>query len=296
MSFDSDERSTSRNRPIDLYTITTPTEVFFHTSYPVDVVYDGIPYTAITMSRGEQQVTQDTTGRELIVYLPITHKLVQRFASSGIPQHGIEVNLQRLQTLSGTATQYFDGFATGINVQGHTAAIRCPSVTDDALKIRLPVIRAQKTCNHVLFDKQCSPSPPFDGPRESDFSSLADIVSQTIAPGVVTLVVDTAGGHTSGYFTFGRLIHIPTQQSVLILQHTSTTLILETPIVGAHPGDGVKLIAGCDHSVATCHAKFVNVKNFGGMPQMGNTTFTSYSPGSSLWYAPPFPNTSEITE
>lgn len=282
MSFDSDERSPSRSRPIDLYTITTPTEVFRHTSHTVDVPYAGDVYTAITMSRGEQQITQDPTGRELIIYLPITHSVVQRFAATGIPQHGIEVTLLRLQASSGVAIQQFDGFATGINVQGRTAALRCPSVTDDALNIKLPVFRAQKTCNHVLFDKNCSPNPPFDGPRATDFSSSANILSYTVAPGLITLVVNTASGHPSGYFDFGRMIHMATQQTVLILQQTSTTFILETPIVGAQVGDGVQMIAGCTHDVTTCHNKFVNLKNFGGMPQMGAPTYMPYSADAGL--------------
>lgn len=285
MTFDANERSVSQNRPIDLYTITTPTRVYLLTSYPADVTYDGITYTAITMSRGEQQVTQDPTGRELMVYLPITHELVQRFCASGIPEHGIKVNLQRLQTVSGVATQSFDGFATGMNIQGNVAAIRCPSITDDAIKIKLPVIRAQKTCNHVLFDKQCSPSPPFNGPKEADFSSVSTIVSQTVAPGVITLVVASVSGHPTGYFDFGRVVHTATQQSVLVLQQTSTTLIIQTPIVGAQPGDGVTMIGGCDHSLTACHDKFLNVKNFGGFPYMDGS-FTPYDAGTASWYDP----------
>lgn len=295
-TFDEDEKSVSANRPIDLFTITTPTATYLHTSHPVDVSYAGNVYTAITMSRGEQQVTQDPTGRELIVYLPITHPMVQRFAASGIPQHGIKVNLLRLQTSSGAAHQQFDGFATGINVQGHTAAIRCPSVTDDALKIQLPVIRAQKTCNHVLFDKQCSPNPPFNGPREADFSSGSQIVSYTITPGVITLVVGTTSGHPSGFFSFGRMIHTATQQSVLILQQTSTTFLLETPIIGAQIGDEVEFVAGCLHDVVTCNTKFFNLKNFGGMPQMGNNQLASYAPTSTLWYIPHLPSLGEIQQ
>lgn len=280
-TFDDNERSISQNRPIELYTITTPTTTYRHTSYPVDVPYAGNIYTALTMSRGEQQISQDPTGRELLVYLPITHPLVQRFSANGIPEHSITVTLQRLQAVSAVATQYSSGFATGIKIQGHTATVRCPSIIDDALKIKLPIIRAQKICNHILFDKQCSPSPGVDGPPESGFSSVSTIVSQTIVPGFITLVVAGVSGHVDNFFSFGRMVHNATQQSVFILQQIFTAFILETPLVGVLPGDGVTFIGGCSHDIVTCHGKFSNAKNFGGMPQM-NSAYAPYDAGSGL--------------
>lgn len=281
-TFDDDERSVSRNRPIDLYTIVTPTTEYLLTSYPVNVTYAGIVYTALTMSRGDQQVTQDPTGRELLVYLPITHPLVQRFAASGIPEHSVRVILQRLQTVSGAATQYFDGFATGLNVQDHVAAIRCPSVVDDALKIKLPVIRAQKTCNHVLFDDRCSPAPGLgDGPVASNFTAATTAVSQTITPGTVTMVVASIAGNPDGYFDFGRMHHVSSGQDAVILQQIGTSLLINIPIVGLNPGDDLKITGGCAHDVVTCKTKFANVKNFGGLPNM-DSTFAPYSAGAGL--------------
>lgn len=268
MSFDENERSVSQNRPIDLYTITTPTVTYRMTSYPVDVSFGGNVFTATTMSRGDQQVTQDPTGRELIVYLPITHPLVQRWAASGIPEHAITVTLQRLQAVSGQAEQQFSGFATGLNVQGHVATLRCPSVTDDALRVRLPVIRAQKLCNHVLFNSRCSPVPGIDGPGEISFSLEVAFVAQAIAPGLVTVTVDSVIGNPDGWFSYGKIAHPATLQKRTILQQFGTLLTIDLPLIGVTPGNMVILVPGCAHDVVTCRDKFSNVKNFGGFPEV----------------------------
>lgn len=269
MTFDDNERSVSQNRPIDLFTIQTPTVVYQLTSYPVDVPYGGQVYKALTMSRGDQQVTQDPTARELPIELPITHPLVQRYCASGIPEHAVTVTWLRLQTASGVAVQQFSGFATSMSVQGHTATLRCPSVADDALKIKLPVIRTQRLCNHVLFDDRCSPAPGLgNGPVQSDFTVATTAVSQIVAPGSVTFVVASIGGNPDEYFEFGRLVHVASGQESTILEQTGTTLKLNKQIVGLTNGDAVTLVGGCAHDVVTCKTKFHNVKNFGGFPEV----------------------------
>lgn len=281
MSYDDDERSITQNRPIDLFTITTPTVTYRLTSHNVNVTYGGSTFTAITMSRGAQEVTQDPTGRELILYLPITHPLVQRFAATGIPEHQIQVVQQRLQSVSGIAVQQLSGFATGLAIQGHVASIRIPSVADDAMKIKLPVIHAQKLCNHTLYDSGCAPNPGIDGPSRTSFAVGTNVSSQVIAPGLVTLNVDTMGGQPDEWATFGELLHTLSGQRVMILRHVGTALTLNVPLVGVQPGDGVSVFAGCAHSSITCRDKFSNVVNFGGMPEI-NGSFSPWRPGVGL--------------
>ena len=50
-----------------------------------------------------------------------------------------------------------------------------------------------------------------------------------------------------------------------MLQTTSVLLIM-TPFRELENGDAVTLYAGCDHTAATCLAKFDNLVNFGGCP------------------------------
>lgn len=274
-TFDDNERSISQNRPIDLYTFTTPTTTYRHTSHPVNVDYGGNTFTALTMSRGDQQVTQDPTGRELIVYLPISHPLVQRYTASGIPEHGVLITLQRLQTLSSVAVQYRSGFAGGLTIRGRIAEIRLPDITDDSFKIQLPVIAAHQSCNHILFDAQCSFDDGLGTPDPPVAASF--LVTTTIAapPTDTSITVASVGGHPDGWFSFGDAVHVATQQRRMIIGQVGTALTLVAPFVGAASGDVIQIYAGCDHSIPTCVLKFNNRKNFGGHPQM-NT-------GHDLW-------------
>jgi hypothetical protein len=264
VSYDDDERSTRQNRPIDLYTLVTPTAIYRVTSHIVDVDFGGNTFTALTMSRGPQQVAQDLTGRELIVYLPITHPLVRRFAATGIPERQVLVTLHRLQEVSGIAVQAWQGFGTGMQVDGHVAKLRVPSVTDDAMRIKLPVAGAQRLCNHRLFDARCAPNPGVDGPAAASFQVGCNVVSQI----GTTLIVSTLNGRPDGWASLGDVVHVATGERRYILRQAGTTLTLHSPFVGASPGDALDIFAGCDHSVATCRDKFANVTNFGGHPEM----------------------------
>lgn len=254
-TFGTDETSVSGSRPVDLYVIVTPTVTYRLTSYAMDVVYSGNTYTATTMSRGPHQIAQDLTGRELVVYLPISHALVQRYCSSAIPEHSIVLTASRLQQTSGVATQFHVGFSGGISIDGHVAALRFPSVTDDAMRVSLPVIALQKTCNHVLYDAQCT---------KSRAASSTTTTITAISGSVVTVAAVLVG---TGIL-YGDMIHGPTLQPRMVIAQTGSALTLSDPIVGAVVGDSVTIALGCAHDVTTCRDTFANVINFGGHPDV----------------------------
>jgi len=265
-TFDDDERSAAGSRPIDLYTITTPTVTFHLTSHVTDVSFGGATYIATTMSRGSQQVAQDLTGRELVVYLPINHPIVQRFAATGIPEHEVVVTLVRLQSTSGQAQQQWSGFGNGLSIDGRTALLRVPSVTDDAMKVRLPVLTASRFCLNVLYDEQCTVVRGL-------FLIGTTITSQSGN----TVTVATISGNPDGFATFGEAVHLVTGQRRHILAQTGTLLTLNAPFVDVVNGDIVSVFAGCDHTVATCRDKFNNVLNFIGHPDI-NATINPWAP------------------
>lgn len=271
MSYDSDERSISQNRPIDLLLIQSPSlGTFGHTSHTSSITVGPFSFTPSTLDRSAIQVNQDAAGRELIVSLPITHPVVLRFCATGIPEQAVTITLFRMQEVSGQTQQQWTGFATGLRVVGHMAEIRVPSQMDDALKVRLPVIRAQKICNHVLFDNYCSPSPGTNGPDPAAFRVSTTVVSQSIAPGVVTLAVASVGGNPDDWATFGDVNHVASGQRSFIVDHTGTSLKLDKPLVNVSVGDALTITAGCAHDNVTCRDKFSNILNFGGFPEINS--------------------------
>lgn len=262
--FDDDERSVSRSRPIDLYTITTPRRTYRITSHPVSVTFGGAVYLATTMSRGNLVSAQDLTGRELIIYLPITHELVQRYAATGIPEQRVAVTLIRLQEASGQTNQQFSGFAGAMTVDGsgdkYVATLRVPNLTDDAFKVRLPTIGAQLLCNHRLYDQLCTVD------RASAISG---------GPFAITAIdgalVTTTSGGSGTLYVFGDITNLVTKERRMIIDQSGSVLLLDVPFVDAHVGDAVEIAPGCDHLVTTCRDKFNNVVNFGGYPDLNAT-------------------------
>jgi len=277
LTFDDAERSSARSRPIDLFTISIPGTVFHLTSHVEDVVanvvfsggdtFTATTFTALTMSRGPQSVAQDLTGRELLLYLPVTHPIVRRFAASGIPAREVLVTMHRLQQSVGVTLQAWQGFACGISCDAHIATIRIPSLTDDAMKVRLPTVRAQRGCNHVLYDAQCQMA-------RTSFQMSTEVALQLGS----TLLVSSMGGQPTDFASLGEVLHVASTERRFVLKQTGTTLTLNAPFVGASIGDALLIFAGCDHTQTTCKAKFNNLVNFGGTPLM-NSNIKPWAPG-----------------
>lgn len=264
MAFDDDEKSAEQNRPIDLYTLTLPTATYRLTSAWRDVAFGSETYTAMPVSRGPQDVPAGTEPRELIVYLPQSHAIVQRYAASGIPPGAVLVKVERLQQVSGVAQQIFDGYATSLAYEAGVATLRCPSVVDDPLRVRLPVVAVQRSCNHILYDAQCQ-------------VARASFLVATTANFVdgVDVTITAIGGNPDQWARYGELVHVATGERRTILSQIGTTLVIDVPIVEMVATDAVEIYAGCDHTVETCRDTFANVANFGGHPQM--------STGRNLW-------------
>lgn len=282
-TFDSDERSVAQNRPIFLFTLATPTFTYRHTSHPVVVIFGENKFTPLTIDCGSTALGNDPGVAEQTITLPITHPFVQHYAGTGLPELVITVTIQRLQSVSGVAQQIFTGIAQSLSADTHTATIRVPATTADALKIQLPVVGATRLCNHRLFDSRCSPAPggqlPDLGPAgsggpASGLFTIADVSIDSISADGLTLVLsggtpDAINTKPSGWAAVGRII-LGSGDQRRILTQISTTITLAVPFPGLTAGASVTIEAGCLHDIATCKSKFNNQLNFGGHPLMSS--------------------------
>lgn len=294
-TFDSATRSQALNRPIILYTITSAGVPYNLTTNGTDVVFGGDTYTAITVAHEDEDLTQDASGNELVIHLPITHPIVQRYAATGIPDQGVRVTIRELQSTASDAALAWSGVAQSLSVGLNVADIRVPTVTADALRIQLPVIAAHPTCNHILFDINCAPNPGGDwpdfspgsgngGPVRSSFQFGATI--DTISPDGKTFLMITGPSFTDGFFTFGKMFAnivaadlSSERQTRSVVAHQFFTvpprqqIEIDVPFVAS--ADQLRatiwtLEAGCSHDPTTCVNKFANIANFGGHPTMNN--------------------------
>jgi uncharacterized phage protein (TIGR02218 family) len=134
-----------------------------------------------------------------------------------------------------------------------------------------------RKCSAELGDARCGvllSQPAFNG---------AGVVEGLDAPG--TLRVSGLAGFEAGWFSFGTLTWTSgarTGRTERVVDHrfdgVTARLVLQ-PATGSavEPDDTFTVVAGCDHTFATCKAKFANALNFRGFPHLpGNDAAYAY--------------------
>jgi uncharacterized phage protein (TIGR02218 family) len=112
-----------------------------------------------------------------------------------------------------------------------------------------------------------------------NLASLTDDVTVDEVIAADQIVITTA--RPSGFFTFGKatiLTGANAGASNEVLLHDQQTIRFFVPMTRPIAvGDIVRLVAGCDKTPETCHAKFGNILNFRGEPHIpGNDKVFSY--------------------
>lgn len=112
-----------------------------------------------------------------------------------------------------------------------------------------------------------------------DLAPLTDELAVTAMAAGDTFTVAT--GRPSGFYTFGTCAFLSGANagaSIEVLNHVSQSIQLFTPMPRPIAvGDQVRLVAGCDKTIETCHVRFGNVLNFRGEPHIpGNDKVFSY--------------------
>ena len=150
----------------------------------------------------------------------------------------------------------FKGRVSTIDSVGRTTAQITVASDLVLLDIDMPRNLYQPTCNHVLFDSGCSLVKNAWGSAGIVGSGATAVLvpwasaSAAVAPGPRTL---TSGAHT--------------RVTPHIKDASAGALLIAYPLPNAPAaGDGFTAYQGCDHTLATCQAKFNNAGNFRGFP------------------------------
>lgn len=257
MSFDDDETGVETSIPRDLYTFELPAVTYRLTSSVRDIVYGGQTYRAAVTARESVAVPSFNDEGALQIPIDVRHALPQRYLRGGIPPLSIAVTVRRLQSTSGEAQIIWAGNVTSMAIDGHVAKFLVPSGMAEAISRRLPTITAGKECPHVLYDGGCQVV-------QASFT----VTRTVIGVDGQTVTLDSAPDADDTWSVFGVLVHPTSGEQRTITSQTGAVIVMQLPIPDLQYGDTVQISAGCSHLVQTCHVKFNNVANYGGLPQL----------------------------
>ena len=174
---------------------------------------------------------------------------------------GCEVQRDRaFLTAWGTApvgsVTLFKGRVSTVDSVGRTTAQITVASDLVLLDIDMPRNLYQPTCNHVLFDSGCS------------LVKNAWGSAGAVGSGATALIVPWAASSSAfaqGTITFTSGANTGVTANIKSATASALTLSYPLPNVPA-AGDGFTAYQGCDHTLATCQAKFNNSGNFRGFP------------------------------
>jgi len=254
--FDNLEKSRASSAPVEGYKFVGSFKTYRYTSADRSVLINGETYLPIAVTRSRVKAgTQEDDNLSLDLEIPFDIDVIRDYAYAQTPPKlTLQVFRQQQDDPELSWSLFWTGIVRGFTVSGRTAKVQVPSVFSLALQGEVPNVYYQTPCNHVLYDSRCAvdrASHRFEGEVK------------TLGDGAIIL---QAAPTTTGVLAAGEIVNLRNGERRLILNNSGATITIGYPFVDLIVGDEVELVKGCDHSLATCKAKFDNVINFGGFP------------------------------
>lgn len=257
MSYDIAEMSGHDGAPVECYKFIGSFRTYRYTSSAREETVNGETYLPIAGKRGTvRSGTQADDTLSLEIELPFDVDVVRDYAYAESPP-SLALEVYRVHRGTSFATDWvllWKGKVSAFNVDGRIAKIRVPSIFSRALQGDLPSAYYQAPCNHVLYDARCK-------------AVRGDHSVTTTVSAVGTNAFDVLDdGGVDAVLKAGEAVNNRNGERRLILNNVAGTVTISYPFVDLRVGDEVELVEGCDHSFATCKAKFNNSINYGGHP------------------------------
>ena len=259
MTFSPIENSREDGNILELYEFRFGVETTRLTSYNRDIVFQGVTWTAVPISRSEVQNSVEQAINELKVDLPLTHPIAAQYILNVPGRVGsIKIFRAHADDPAEETLLIFDGFVAQASFDGALVATLSCSPSTSVFKRSGPRFNYQSLCNHVLYDERCKI-------LEVAFQFTGTVIAETGR----TITVDGVFAAEGADWTTSGFVRSPAgtnDDARLILSQSGDVLTLLNNFAIPAIGLDVDVFAGCDHSLAICESKFANVINYGGFP------------------------------
>lgn len=220
------------------------------------LLVDGLQYKCATgLDVDKQKITISARPTDTIGGIPFLQAI-----RNGLLD-GCEVQRDRAFLSSWSAppiggVTLFKGRVATVDSVGRTTAQI--TVASDLVLLDIPMPRNlyQPACNHVLFDSGC-------GLVKNAWSAAGIVGADATAVTVPWSAASAAYAQGTLFFTSGANTGVKAN----IKDATASALVLSYPLPNVPAqGDAFTATQGCDHTLATCKAKFNNAARFRGFP------------------------------
>lgn len=258
MTFDAVEKSTQGGAPVELFTFARDTLRWRYTSADRAVTVLSATFAAAAISRSEIEAGQEIGRSAITINVPRDLPIADLYRVAP-PSAPITCLVQQYHEGDGEVATLWTGRILGVEFAGAAAQIRCEPIFTSIKRLGLRRMY-QRTCPHVLYGSAC---------KVNKAAQLVAGAVDSISGFVVS--VSEADAEDDGHFA-GGFLEFEVAASVFerrfITDHTGAALTLATSPFGLAVGMAVNLYPGCDHTLATCNAKFSNAVNYGGFAFM----------------------------
>lgn len=251
MSYDAVESSAYAGQPVELYRFSAGLRKWLYTSADVAVVYLTETYEPYPLKRGSFRQTAELAKTGLEINTPRDTPFVSDMVASPLLDV-VMLTIYRKHRSDAEVLPFWRGRVEGVRFQGSESFISCKPL-GTALK-RIGLHRpAQVQCPHALYGAGCNLT-------EALFAETGSLLSHTgtaVTSGVFA-------GHADGWWVGGKIDFSGALR--FIIGHVGDTITLTGVVPGLAQNAAFIVYPGCDHTPATCDAKFGNLPNHGGAP------------------------------
>jgi len=253
MTYQSLEASVHSGQPVELYRLALGASVWRYTSARDTTTYNGEHYVAAPIRRSEIEQTQEFGRAMLNLQAALDIGVVQSFIVT--PPDGVlslTIFRQHLSDPGEEFITWWKGRVVSVVFSGISVQMRCEPIFT-TLKRSGRRANYQINCRHPLYHGGCKVNAA-DYKTAGTIESVAglDVAAAVLLP------------MPTGWFVGGRLVAAGAQR--MIVANSGGAVTLSAPIAELKPGDAFEAYPGCDHTLATCAAKFGNQINYGGFP------------------------------
>ena len=268
MTYDTLEASPDAGRPLFLYRFTEAAASWRFAdratdwTTPAEAIEGepGLVWTASAVTHGNVVQSSDPRRVDLAVTFPISDAFARRYLG---PRSGTVTTLTIYRghaPVPAELVAWWKGRVVSARTEGERILLRCESLFTG---MRREGVRAryQRLCRHALYAGGC----------RLDIEAWFTAGTASARAGLQVTVVEAAA-RADGWYRGGVLRHAGLMG--FIVRHAGHTLTLsgrmpelEAAIDAAGPA-AVEIAPGCDLRPTTCQARFGNLPNFGGFPDI----------------------------